>query len=777
MTREDVIQALAQPAHHSPLRIHLIGVAGSGMSGLASLFLGLGHRVSGSDRVTSGETARLESLGLLFSSPHSAEAVAGAELVVYSSAVKPGNLAYDAALASGVVMLRRAEALSAIMGAKKSILVAGTHGKTTTSALLAHVLRVGGVHPSHYVGAEIPLLGVNACYDAEGDYFVAEGDESDGTLVHFHPEITVLLNIEEEHLDFYRDLDQIRQVFSQLVGQTHRLTVYCGEDANASQVGQLGEKAVSYGWDRSFDYSAGVLGANAQSSQFSVFHRGELLGRLELNIPGKHNVLNALSVVAVAVEIGVSFPSLVRALGTFRGARRRFDRRYASPQYLIVDDYGHHPTEIAATLEAARSQGPERVVVLFQPHRYTRAQRLATAFGRAFAQADLVFVTEIYPACETPIPGISGQTVVDAIQGESPEVDVSLIADNAQAHWIIGRALHRGDLLLTLGAGDVHLVAKQLAKDLEILEALDELMAGSRGPSHLYEPMAPHTTLRVGGPAQYWVEPQSFKALAEAVLYARQNQLPVHVLGRGSNLLVKDGGIPGIVIHPARGAFGKIEARATQIEAGAGARFKALTGAARTAGLGGFEWMEGIPGNVGGGLRMNAGAMGSATFDQVVSVKYLDRESGQIREKAGEDFARHYRNVPELRENIALSAVFRGTPDAPDAIDARLQRSRDERKASQPVGPSAGCIFKNPDGIPAGQLVDELGLKNHRLGRARVSNVHGNFIVNDGAATATEVLALIEEIQSEARTARSIHLETEIQIVGQDPPPPHQFVR
>jgi UDP-N-acetylmuramate--alanine ligase len=321
------------------------------------------------------------------------------------------------------------------------------------------------------------------------------------------------------------------------------------------------------------------------------------------------------------------------------------------------------------------------------------------------------------------------------------------------------------------------LVGKQLAKDLEVLEALNEVMDSAHGPSKLYEPMSRHTTLRVGGPAQYWVEPHTFTAFAAATRYAKSNQLPVRVIGRGSNLLVKDGGITGVVVHPVKGEFSKIDVNGDQIEAGVGARFKTLAGAARSAEIGGFEWMEGIPGNVGGGLRMNAGAMGTATFDQVVSVTCLDRETGETCQKAGADFAYQYRSVPELEGNFALSAVFKGTSSSREAIDAQLELSKDKRKGSQPVGPSAGCIFKNPEAVPAGQLVDELDFKNHRAGRARVSQVHGNFIVNDGDATATDVLNLIAEIKAKASADRSIVLETEVQILGEDQPTPNQFVR
>ena len=778
MTRDAVIQRLAQPAHDQPLRIHLIGVAGSGMSGLASLCLALGHKVSGSDRVSTGETTRLESVGLIFSCPHTAEAVDGVGAVIYSSAVRDGNKAYDAATAAGIPLVRRAEALAAIMQNKKGIVVAGTHGKTTSSALLAHVLRVGGLNPSHYVGAEIPLLGTNAHWDHAGEHLVAEGDESDGSLVNFHPEITLLLNVEEEHLDHYSGLNEIMAVFRKILRQTSGFVVYCGDDVNASIVGvELGERGFSYGLNHDCDYAAGVISADGQSSQFSVFRKGELLGRVELNIPGQHNALNAMGVIAIAIELGVGFDQINQALSTFRGARRRFDRKYTSPHYQIVDDYGHHPTEVAATLETARSQQPERLIVLFQPHRYTRTQKLADDFGKAFADADVVLVTGVYPASEAPIPGVSGQTIVDAIKAHSPGVETILVENNALAHWRVAQVLKPGDLLLTLGAGDVHLVGKQLAKDLEVLEALNEVMEGDHGPSKLYEPMAKHTTLRVGGPAQYWVEPHSFQALSAAIRYAKSNQLPVRVIGRGSNLLVKDGGITGVVLHPVKGEFGKIEVNGNFIEAGVGARFKTLAGIARSAGLSGFEWMEGVPGNVGGGLRMNAGAMGTATFDQVAQVTYLDAETGNICTKDGDRFVYQYRNVPELEANLALSAVFAGTPAKREVIDALLALSKSKRKESQPVGPSAGCIFKNTDSVPVGQLVDQLGLKNHRVGRARVSQVHGNFIVNDGDASAHDVLNLIAEIKAKASDERCIVLETEVQILGDEMPTPNQFVR
>lgn len=245
--------------------------------------------------------------------------------------------------------------------------------------------------------------------------------------------------------------------------------------------------------------------------------------------------------------------------------------------------------------------------------------------------------------------------------------------------------------------------------------------------------------------------------------------MPIRVVGRGSNLLVRDGGIPGVVVNPVKGEFSEIHVEGDTIRAGAGVKFKALAAAAQSAGLGNFEWMEGIPGNVGGSLRMNAGAMGWETFDQVVSVTMIDAE-GRIVEKTREEIRHHYRNVPELAHNVAVSAVFRGVPKPDAEIAEVMNASKEKRRSSQPVAASAGCIFKNPEGIGAGQLVDEMGLKTKSVGNASVSEVHGNFIVNEGRATARDVLDLIAEIKAIVREERGIELETEVQIIGQDEP-------
>jgi UDP-N-acetylmuramate--alanine ligase len=752
---------LLMSEHH---KIHLIGVAGSGMSGIAALLLELGHDVSGSDKVSTLETDRLQRLGLRFHEEHRAEDASDADLVIFSSAIKIDNPILLSARDSGKPALRRAEALAAIMHGKRGIVVAGMHGKTTTSAMAAHVLREGGLHPSHYVGAEIPILGTNAHWDPRGEYFVAEGDESDGTLKYFHPELTLILNLEEEHLDFYPDLAAIEKVFAQLIAQTSATVFYSADDPNTSKLCAGRKAAISYGLSERADYRGVGVELRDFTSVFRVYCQGKELGEAVLNVPGQHNIHNAIAVIALANELGIPFGKIAASLCKFEHARRRFEIKYASDRFLLVDDYAHHPTEIRATLKTAKSTRRKRVLTMFQPHRFSRTKALRKEFGGAFDDADRVIVTDVYAAGEAPIPEISGQTIVDEIVAHGHR-GVSYQPRLEWMHRDVGNLLNSGDLVLSLGAGNIHEQLSILAADLVIAEKLKAIV-GEEGDVRLYEPLSKHTTLRVGGPAQFWVEPRNETTFAELIRFCRQETLPLFVIGRGSNLLVRDGGIRGVVVHPCGGDFDRIDINGTEITAGVGAKLKELAYVGKAAGLTGLEWMEGIPGAIGGALRMNAGAMGAQTFENVVRLRYLDA-NGEAHTKNRDQLEVHYRNVPILEKNYAVCAVFRGQAAPAEEIVRKLEASQEKRRTSQPMAKSAGCIFKNPGPCPAGKLIDELGLKDSHVGNARVSEVHGNFIVNDGHATAAEMLELIDKIKTTARAKRGIELETEVKIVGE----------
>lgn len=750
-----------------PARIHLIGVAGSGMSGIAALLLALGHRVSGSDRSDTVEVERLRRKGLVFESPHGTGLVGEAELVVHSSAIRAGNPAYDAAIAAGKPMARRAEVLAAVMKGKEGIVVCGMHGKTTTSSMAAHVLRAGGLKPSHYVGAEIPILGTNARWDSEGEHLVAEGDESDGTLVHYRPRHALVLNIEPEHLDHYPDLSAIDAVFTRLISQTSGNIYFWAEDQGASRVCATHPRAVAVGTGSGCRYRMEGLEQQGFTTRFAVSCDGRILGVVELAIPGDHNAHNAMLVVALALDLGVSFAEASSALASFRGAKRRFEKRYQDRDFAIYDDYGHHPTEITATLGTARRAlgGRGRLVVLFQPHRYSRTAALLKQFGVCFSAADLVMVAPVYAAGESPLPGADAAAIVREIRssGHSSAEAVSSVREAATR---AAAALQPGDLVLTLGAGNIHEAASILAEELAVRARLAEAMGP--GIIRLAEPLARHTTMKVGGPSRFWVEPESEEGFAELVRLCHDEGIPFLVMGRGSNLIIRDGGFPGVVAHLCRGDFVATKVLGNEITAGVGVKLKQLAAAARSAGISGFEWMDGIPGNLGGALRMNAGAMGVQTFEQVIRIRCCDRD-GNIISRTPAEMEVRYRDIPLLHDHFALSATLSGAVADVREIDRLMKESLHHRKETQPVAASAGCVFKNPSGIPAGKLVEELGLKNAAIGGARVSEVHGNFIVNDGGATATEILTLIARIRDKARTERGIELETEVQILGEDP--------
>jgi len=757
-------------------RIHLIGVAGSGMSGIAALLLALGHRVSGSDKVDTQEVERLRRKGLEFESPHGTRMVFDAELVIFSSAIHAGNPAFDAALTLNKVMARRAEVLAAVMSGKQGVVVCGMHGKTTTSAMAAHVLRAGGLKPSHYVGAEIPILGTNARWDSEGTHLVAEGDESDGTLVHYHPRHALVLNIEPEHLDHYRDLAAIDTVFSKLLCQTSGKVYFWADDPGAKRLCSHHPGAVPVGTGSNCRYQLAKVEQSGRTIRFEVIRDGESLGRIHLGIPGLHNAHNALLVIALASDLGISFSIIASALKDFRGAKRRFELKYEDDEFRVFDDYGHHPTEITATLATARIAlrdsgqdgkiGQEgRLIVLFQPHRYSRTASLKEEFGRSFGDADLVFVAPIYPAGEAPIPGVDEGSVVEAARAEGHQ-GMMRTASVLEAGWAAAAMLRDGDLVITLGAGNIHEAGTLIARELALRGKLRKAMGP--GIIKMSEPLFRHTTMRVGGPARFWVEPESEEGFSELVRLCHDEGIPFMVMGRGSNLIVRDGGFPGVVAHLSKGCFAEASVDGNQVVAGVGIRLKQLAAVARNAGLTGFEWMDGIPGNLGGALRMNAGAMGIQTFDQVLKIRFVDRD-GNIVSRTPQEIEVGYRDVPVLHDHYALSATLRGAVADTGTIDELLDKSLRHRKETQPVAASAGCIFKNPSAISAGKLIDELGLKNSAVGGARVSEVHANFIVNDGGATADEVLALISRIQDRARLERGIQLDTEVSIIGEEP--------
>jgi UDP-N-acetylmuramate--alanine ligase len=448
-------------------RIHFIGVGGSGMSGLAEVLLNMGYQVSGSDLKSTEVTDRLISLGGRVFIGHAASNVAGAQVVVYSSAVKPDNPELSAARTAGVPVIARADMLAELMRMKYGVAVGGSHGKTTTTSMVAAVLQRGGLDPTIVVGGRLRMLGANALL-GHGRFLVAEADESDGSFLRLSPAVSVITNIDREHLDHYKDLDDIRQAFTYFANRVpfYGVSVLCVDDENVRSIcPMINKRHILYGTRSDAEIRGLGLELAPQGSRFEIEAGGVALGRIELHVPGRHNALNAMAAVAVGLELEIAFAHIAEALDGFRGVGRRFELRGEAAGVRVFDDYGHHPTEVAATLAAAKGLGG-RVLVVFQPHRFSRTQSLREEFGRCFGDADAVWVMDVYAAGELPIPGISGKTVVDAARGEGAH-HVHYTPGAAEAVEAALREARAGDVILTLGAGDVSKLADTLLTGLQ----------------------------------------------------------------------------------------------------------------------------------------------------------------------------------------------------------------------------------------------------------------------------------------------------------------------
>lgn len=445
--------------------IHFVGIGGIGMSGIAEVLLNLGYRVSGSDARRSSITDRLEKLGAAVFEGHSAANVEGAQVVVTSTAVRADNPEVVEAVRRQVPVIPRAEMLAELMRLKYGIAIAGSHGKTTTTSMVATVLDRAGVDPTIVVGGRVNTLGSNAKL-GHGDFMVVEADESDRSFLKLTPTIAVVTNIDLEHLDFYSGIEDIRACFVQFVNKVpfYGSVIICLDDPNIQMIiPQITRRVMTYGLRAHAEISASDVQVLRESfgSEFTVRYKGEELGRIRLNVPGEHNVCNALAAVAVGLDLEVDFAKIAEGLEAFTGTGRRFEikgRIADKPDtdrggILVVDDYGHHPTEIRATLAAAKTSG-RRLVVLFQPHRYTRTAALHEEFARSFYDADVVLLTDIYAASEEPIPGVTSQALAEEIE-KFGHRNVRYIGGVENGKQALLEVVRPGDLVLTLGAGSV----------------------------------------------------------------------------------------------------------------------------------------------------------------------------------------------------------------------------------------------------------------------------------------------------------------------------------
>ena len=438
-------------------RVHFIGIGGAGMSGLARISLSHGITVSGSDAKDSSVVKALQALGATIATTHAASNVDGADLVVYSTAISPSNAELMRAQELGLSTLTRAAALSILMSESKSIAVAGTHGKTTTSSMMAVALQACGADPSFAIGGTITASGSNA-HRGTGEIFVAEADESDGSFIEYHPFAAIVTNVEHDHVDFFATPEDVAQAFKDFAATINNdgFLTYCADDEGARALASTVKTCtlISYGIDESCDLRLDSIELEAMGSRARAIWRGKVVGFIELQVPGHHNLLNAAAVLATGLNLGFPAPELLTGLSVFRGTGRRFELIGTVHGVRVIDDYGHHPTEIDVTLKAARRfAGDGRLIVIFQPHRYSRTKAFSAQFAKALDVADRAIVLEVYAASEKPIAGVTSRLITGAMnQGEYIpnfiEVTDSVI-DTAQPQ----------DVIITLGAGDVSSLA------------------------------------------------------------------------------------------------------------------------------------------------------------------------------------------------------------------------------------------------------------------------------------------------------------------------------
>jgi UDP-N-acetylmuramate--alanine ligase len=446
-------------------RIHFVGIGGIGMSGIAEVLINLGYQVTGSDLEEGATVRRLRGLGARITRGHAPANVGDADVVVVSSAVRPDNAEVQEARRRQIPVIPRAEMLAELMRIKYGVAVAGSHGKTTTTSMVAQVLSGAGLDPTILIGGRLGVLGSNAKLGS-GDLLVAEADESDGSFLRLTPTIAVVTNIDAEHLDHYGSLSSLQDAFVDFLNKVpfYGVGIVCLDEPRIQEIlPRLTRRLVTYGFSAQADLSATDVELREFRASYDAHLQGKKLGRVTLRVPGRHSIANSLAAVAVGLDLEVPFRTIAAELEGFRGADRRFQLKGEAAGIMVIDDYGHHPVEILATLAAAKKGWTRRTVVVFQPHRYSRVRALLNEFARAFYDADVLAVTDIYPAGETPLPGVTAEAVARAIE-EHGHKDVTLVNDLKEVPaWLRSRA-REGDMVITLGAGSVHRAGEEFLR-------------------------------------------------------------------------------------------------------------------------------------------------------------------------------------------------------------------------------------------------------------------------------------------------------------------------
>ncbi|MBN1438415.1 MAG: UDP-N-acetylmuramate--L-alanine ligase [Anaerolineales bacterium] len=785
------------------MHYHLVGIGGSGLSAIARVLLERGERVSGSDMAESTFLDGLRDLGAQVELGHAAENVRGADAVIVSSAVKEDNVEVAAARRAGLPVYKRSEFFGPLTRGKRTVAVAGTHGKTTTTGMIAHLLVRRGLDPSFIAGGALADFGGANARAGQGDHFVIEADEYDRAFLGLAPWITVLTNVEHDHPDCYPTLEDLYRAFAEFLGrmQPDGSVAVCADSAGAIHVVEdLGKRrpdisVYSYAVEMEADWQATQIQANAEGgSDFLAVRSGEVLGRVRIRLPGMHNVCNSLAALCAADLCGIPFSHAAKSLAQYHGAERRFEIKGESCGVTVVDDYAHHPSEIRATLSAARQRFPQgRIWAVWQPHTYSRTRVLLKQFEQAFGEADKTVVLPVYRAREPVDAAFPIEEMVRAMT----DTEAVYIPELMEAVPYLTRELRCGDVLVMLSAGDANRIGEEVLRRMRQIEA--EGAAAIRAPILPLEKLRAHfgdrlqeevpldrlTTAKIGGLADALVEVRDAEELARTAEWLWRDEIPFFVLGGGSNTLISDNGCRDLVLlnrgkrYEIRPGNNGAKDNAV-VWAESGASIGAVARQAAQMGWTGLEWAAAIPGTVGGAVVGNAGAFGADTAGSLQMVEILQRMESE--KKAGISADRR-RIGPDALEFSYRSSLLRKSPgqavvlavefalrrcDPSEAV-ARIGGFLSKRRETQPTGSSMGSMFKNPPGDYAGRLIEAAGLKGYRMGDAEISTQHANFFLNLGNARAEDIRALMDLARRSVRERFGIDLEPEIVMAGDWP--------
>lgn len=753
-------------------KVYFLGIGGIGMSALARYFNHLGMAVSGYDKTITPLTQRLSEEGIIIHyTDDGAQTIANHELnindtlVILTPAIPKDFAEWNALQTQQFTIKKRAEILGLISENYTTIAVAGTHGKTTTSSLVAHLLYhssknclafLGGIATNYQTNLLLP-------FNKETPAIcVVEADEYDRSFLKLSPNYSIINSMDPDHLDIYGSEASFHQGFQDFANRLNKDGVLFYKQHLPLQFNEGKHLSFSISESES-DIVAENIRIESGVYIFDYFNRqsGVRISNLESGIPGSHNVENAVAAISAVLAVGLDEDEIRAGLKTFQGVKRRFEYILKHPKHIFIDDYAHHPEELRAFISSVRALYPnQKITGAFQPHLFSRTRDFVDGFAESLNLLDEVFLLDIYPARELPIEGITSEIIFNKLHNKksicSKEMLPKLVAES------------NPEVMVSLGAGDIDALVLPIKNELLRVNASDyatELEAMLEGSVHTQEPMMKYTWLKIGGPADILVKPKNQNDIILTAAYAEKHLIPLFILGNGSNLLVSDAGIRGIVL-----AIGEAESTFKQegnlFTVSASYSLPKFVLESLKLGYEGLEATAGVPATIGGATRMNAGAYGTEVFDCIHKVKFI--RHGKVQEKLKNEIQFSYRHT-EFANDIILETTFElKQAEDIEAVSLKRKTLLEKRKDAQPLDkPNTGSVFKNPLPQYAGKLIEDAGLKGYMHGQVQVSPKHANFIVNNGGATAREFMELVNYIIETVETKFNVRLHTEVMQVGE----------